>query len=559
MRLAGPPPRVPSLRRQLSRIWPAKPEDRNRAVRSTLGLNTAGAAGRRAVALATLAAALAIAPPPAHADEPSYRAVIDQVVLEPSSLGGQRLRVTLSMLSLTGQTVDVLESASVRLVIGGSRSDVPFAIGSYGATTTDTAIVVLVQTSIDFADVLPVIADTLDDGVLAKLGDRAQVAILPYGESQGAGKLGAVKQARSRVGALASDGSVGEPRLLDTLERALTLLRNARTEPEGRPLRKLVVVVGDGRDQSSDHDRVTRLGRRAAKDGVRIHSLAHSPKDVRRPLLLLGELSKQSHGTFRWVRGARADSWMPAFQQLDAELARQHVLTFFLAEGEDVAGSKLKIELVGRTQITTNDAKIPEAECSGAVCDPGAYCADDRCVQPRGGGGRGVVGWIVLLAGSAIGALVLLGFIGYLLTRRQNARVNPPIPTPGAPGPAPVSVQPAAVPSTLPSTPPAMPSAPPATSGPRFCFMSGPHAGREVALRHGLMIGKAPTCDLVIDDGYTSGQHAQIGMDHFGNCRIYDHGSTNGTYINGVRITEYALEHGTSVRIGSTELRFLAQ
>ena len=73
------------------------------------------------------------------------------------------------------------------------------------------------------------------------------------------------------------------------------------------------------------------------------------------------------------------------------------------------------------------------------------------------------------------------------------------------------------------------------------------------------MIGKQPGCDLVIDDGFTSSQHAQIGMDHFGNCRLYDRGSTNGTFVIGQRVTEYVLEHGMSVRIGSTELRFLAQ
>ena len=43
------------------------------------------------------------------------------------------------------------------------------------------------------------------------------------------------------------------------------------------------------------------------------------------------------------------------------------------------------------------------------------------------------------------------------------------------------------------------------------------------------------------------------------NCRVYDRGSTNGTFVNGVRVTERALDHGTTVRIGSTDLRFLVQ
>ena len=82
---------------------------------------------------------------------------------------------------------------------------------------------------------------------------------------------------------------------------------------------------------------------------------------------------------------------------------------------------------------------------------------------------------------------------------------------------------------------------------------------KRIPLLNGFTIGKAPNSHLVLDDGYTSGQHAQIGMDTAGTCRLYDRNSTNGTFVNGARITEVVLDHGASVRIGSTELRFLAQ
>jgi pSer/pThr/pTyr-binding forkhead associated (FHA) protein len=94
---------------------------------------------------------------------------------------------------------------------------------------------------------------------------------------------------------------------------------------------------------------------------------------------------------------------------------------------------------------------------------------------------------------------------------------------------------------------------------PHLMFVNGPRAGERIPLKHGFIIGKAPTCDLVIEDGYTSTHHAQIGLDPYGNARLYDAGSTNGTFVNGVRVTELVLEHGISIRIGSTELRFLAQ
>jgi pSer/pThr/pTyr-binding forkhead associated (FHA) protein len=101
--------------------------------------------------------------------------------------------------------------------------------------------------------------------------------------------------------------------------------------------------------------------------------------------------------------------------------------------------------------------------------------------------------------------------------------------------------------------------APAPMTGPALLVMSGPRSGQRIPLHNGFTIGKAPASDLVLDDGYTSTQHAQVGVDQAGNCRLYDRNSTNGTFANGVRVTEVVLDHGMSVRIGSTELRFLAQ
>ncbi|HEY0480127.1 MAG TPA: FHA domain-containing protein, partial [Kofleriaceae bacterium] len=94
---------------------------------------------------------------------------------------------------------------------------------------------------------------------------------------------------------------------------------------------------------------------------------------------------------------------------------------------------------------------------------------------------------------------------------------------------------------------------------PALLVLTGPRTGQRIPLQNGFLIGKAPTSHLMLDDGYTSSQHAQIAMDAAGHCRLYDRNSTNGTFVNGVRVTEVALDHGMSVRIGSTELRFLAQ
>ena len=515
--------------------------------------------------LALLAVALLAAGVRADDSESTtYRVVVDRVEHEPSAIGGNRLRVFVSALALQGGMLDLTVPKAVKVYAGSAEIKAPYALGRFAAAPTDTAIVIVVEANVQYAEVLPVIAETMETQLLAALDDaHTQLAVLPYSETLTKAKLQPLKLARAKVSQIQSDGSAGDPVLLDTVERALALLKKAKTEPEGKPLRKMIVVISDGRDLSNDRERVTRIGTRAAREGVRIHSFAHAPNDIRRPLLLLGELSKRSFGTFRWIRTGKAESWSPAFQQLRDEITQQYVLTYFLPNDTDLTNKKLRV--VALETESSNDLKIPEPTCAAEPCAAGHYCTGTLCVKPKTGGGRGIFGWILLVAGILVGALLLLGFIGYLITKRQQrVPMDPDAIIAAAQARAAKSQPPqvASVPPGMPSQPPVV-AAPiaqaPVVTGPRLYVVSGPRAGEEIALRHGFLIGKQAGCDLMIDDGYTSSQHAQIGMDHFGNCRVYDRGSTNGTFVNGQRVTEYALEHGMSLRIGSTELRFLAQ
>ncbi len=524
----------------------------------------------------------------ARADDvapPTYRAVIDRADLEPASIGGTRLTVELSALDLYGKLLDLSDPRSIKLMVGGSKLDAPYARGVYGQTGADTAIVFVLQANLAYAEALPTIASALDD-VLTKLPDRTQAAILAYGDATEAGKLGTAKAARGRLSQIAQDGSASEPALLDTLDRAVRLLKKARPSHDGAALRRMIVVIGDGRDRSNDRDRVTKLGQKAGKDGIRIHTFGFAPSNVRRPLLTLGELSKQSLGTFRWVRTGGTESWTPAFQQLRDEITKQAVLTYFLPADTDLAGKRLKIGLVGRTEATSNEVKLGEVHCGTDACK--GYCVDGTCAIPRGASGRGVLGWLILVVGIALGAAVVLGLIGFVLQRRQVAPPGlapgsfpagpgmpgmPAVPgvpgapgmpaMPGAPGSVPPGAAPPAKPSRWRSKPKAPPqpvaAPPPPATGPALLVLTGPRAGQRIPLQNGFTIGKAPNSSLVLDDGYTSTHHAQVGMDPFGNCRLYDRNSTNGTFVNGVRVTEVVLDHGMSVRVGSTELRFLAQ
>ncbi|MGD8201662.1 FHA domain-containing protein FhaB/FipA [Ornithinimicrobium sp. W1679] len=70
----------------------------------------------------------------------------------------------------------------------------------------------------------------------------------------------------------------------------------------------------------------------------------------------------------------------------------------------------------------------------------------------------------------------------------------------------------------------------------------------------GLLVGRNPECALVLTDDYASGRHLRIypGTDAW---YVDDLGSTNGTLVDGQRITTGArLEPGSQIRIGQTVL-----
>jgi DNA-binding NtrC family response regulator len=64
-----------------------------------------------------------------------------------------------------------------------------------------------------------------------------------------------------------------------------------------------------------------------------------------------------------------------------------------------------------------------------------------------------------------------------------------------------------------------------------------------------LLLGSAPAADLRLDDAAVSARHARITWDH-GACLIEDLGSTNGTYVDGVRVRQAWLSPGVHLRLG---------
>ena len=80
---------------------------------------------------------------------------------------------------------------------------------------------------------------------------------------------------------------------------------------------------------------------------------------------------------------------------------------------------------------------------------------------------------------------------------------------------------------------------------------------RTVRLSASMTIGRAPECELRIEDTYASQQHARLFAKN-NSWFVEDLGSTNGTFVNDQKLAAQAmLQPGDKVRVGQTimELR----
>lgn len=72
-----------------------------------------------------------------------------------------------------------------------------------------------------------------------------------------------------------------------------------------------------------------------------------------------------------------------------------------------------------------------------------------------------------------------------------------------------------------------------------------------------LTIGRSAACDLVVDSVLVSRQHAQLEC-AAGRCTVEDLGSSNGTFVNGRRVSRATLSPGDRLRLGDVELAYQA-
>ncbi len=187
--------------------------------------------------------------------------------------------------------------------------------------------------------------------------------------------------------------------------------------------------------------------------------------------------------------------------------------------------------------------------------------------------------WILVLSAIAVLRRDLYGTRVVRRTRRAAPPTPAPSPAPYSPvlpptpvigpleqGPAyaPEQFEAAAQPAPRRQTQGSKPERP-ASRGPRtpsrgvavarLVVISGELRGTTIPLgTTPIVVGRAPSCTLVIDDAYTSSRHARI-FPQAGEWVVEDLGSTNGTFLDDERVeAPTVIRPGVPVRVGQCVL-----
>ncbi len=301
------------------------------------------------------------------------------------------------------------------------------------------------------------------------------------------------------------------PRLFSHIKKTL---EEFEADSEG-PRRKIMVIFTDGEDvDSADtakvEKKVTEIVERATALGVRIYII--SAQDGAKPEVTgaLQAIASRTRGVYReWWHKSEL-SLSETIKGLGTELANQYVATFKPAE---YRGSEEPVDVLLEVTPTKGNGPMKRK-------------LDKQKIPLRDTDWGG----IAKIAGLAVGGL--LGVVLLFLGIRWLARRKPKD--------APVQQE-------------------EAFAGPykgRLLVTAGAYAGREFFITEEVTtIGSMAGNSIVLAEGGVSKRHAGIKVDDM-RFELADLGSTNGTYVNGAKVTKQFLRDGDELRLGENKLKF---
>ncbi|MHC4660495.1 MAG: protein kinase domain-containing protein [Planctomycetota bacterium] len=92
---------------------------------------------------------------------------------------------------------------------------------------------------------------------------------------------------------------------------------------------------------------------------------------------------------------------------------------------------------------------------------------------------------------------------------------------------------------------------------PRIFCQAGKDIGQDFPLEKNMLLGRKSSCTIIVDDDKASREHAKIYKEEDA-YYVEDLNSSNGTYLNEIKIAKRRLNFGDKIRIGRTILVFLS-
>jgi diguanylate cyclase (GGDEF)-like protein len=93
-------------------------------------------------------------------------------------------------------------------------------------------------------------------------------------------------------------------------------------------------------------------------------------------------------------------------------------------------------------------------------------------------------------------------------------------------------------------------------AAPSLLVISGPDVGLRVRLHRAMDVGRDPTCAFALRDENVSWRHVHVEDRGSGDWALVDLSSTNGTLVNGDKVSDVLLKNGDKIVIGKTILEF---
>ncbi len=309
-----------------------------------------------------------------------------------------------------------------------------------------------------------------------------------------------------------------------------SVLESFGKDSQNPPRRKILVVVSDGQDAlASDPSKKAILERKINElvelatdpsNAVKVYVIGYSndtSQEAERALVQLQDLASRTGGVYRRVPVPSGGGGVPqlgldqAIEDLARELLNQYVITL---KPKEYGGSEKAVSIRMEVVTTKGGAKLSRK------------VEDVKIGQRPTDWGK-----ILMYVGIGLGSLLGVFLIIFLIKKIASSRKNRPVQ---------VEQQEQFV-------------------GPykgRLMATAGAYAGQEFFITEDVTtIGSMPGNTIVLAEGGVSKRHAGIKVEDM-RFELADFGSTNGTFVNGAKVTKQFLKDGDEIRLGDNKLRF---